>query len=73
MKNIFHLSIISLWLVSISASAAEWTWTWQPGPGDKTPTAEICTFKYAKSWAYAVEIDDGPKWVRPFAMPFLAD
>jgi hypothetical protein len=72
-KNILRLSIISLWLLCIPVSAVEWSWTWPPGTGDQTPTAEICTFKYGKTWAYAIEIDDGPKWVRPFAVPFLAD
>jgi hypothetical protein len=56
----------------IPASAAEWSWTWKPAPGDKTASASITTCKYGKSWAYAVEIDDGPKWVRSFAVPFLA-
>ena len=63
---------LSLPLLAASVQAAEWSWTWKPAPGDKTPGVEICTFKYAKHWAYAVEIDDGPKWVRSFAVPFLA-
>jgi hypothetical protein len=66
-----------LWLSAMTfaaghLSAAEWTWAWTLAPGDKVSTAEICTFKYGKTWAYAVEIDDGPKWVRTFAAPFLA-
>ena len=52
---------------------SEWSWEWKPAPGDKQPTAAITTFKYGKIWAYAVEIDDGPKWVRSFAAPFLAN
>ncbi|HWI55690.1 MAG TPA: polysaccharide deacetylase family protein, partial [Bacillota bacterium] len=56
----------------LSASAVQWTWTWQPAPGEPVPTAEVCAFKYGKAWAYALEIDDGPKWVRSFAVPFLA-
>ena len=66
-----------LWLAAAlfagDLSAAEWTWTWTPAPGDRVPTAEVCTFKYGKVWAYAVEIDDGPKWARSFAAPFLAE
>jgi hypothetical protein len=56
----------------IPASAAEWSWTWKPAPGDKSASASITACKYGKSWAYAVEIDDGPKWARSFAVPFLA-
>ncbi|MGO8675035.1 MAG: polysaccharide deacetylase family protein [Limisphaerales bacterium] len=66
------LSLLSLPFFAASLQAAEWSWTWQPAPGDKAPGAEVCAFKYAKRWAYAVEIDDGPKWVRSFAAPFLA-
>jgi hypothetical protein len=53
--------------------AAEWTWDWTTAPGEKSPTAEICSLKYGKRWAYAVEIDDGPKWVASFATKFLAE
>lgn len=52
--------------------AAEWTWAWKPAPGAPAPKAEVCPLKYGKQWAYAIEIDDGPKWVRAFAVPFLA-
>lgn len=55
-----------------SLLAAEWTWTWPPAPGDPAPMAAVCPLKYGKVWAYAVEIDDGPKWVSTFAVPFLA-
>jgi len=75
-----HLGLTghSLWLSAAALCAgnlcaAEWTWTWTPALGDKAPTAEVCTFKYGKTWAYAVEIDDGPKWARSFAVPFLAE
>ncbi len=54
------------------AGAVEWTWTWTPAAGDRPATATVATLKYGKDWAYAVEIDDGPKWVRSFAVPFLA-
>ncbi|MGE5609052.1 MAG: hypothetical protein ACM359_07345 [Bacillota bacterium] len=67
------LLLVYVTLLADSVSATEWTWTWKPAPGDdKTPTAEICTFKYGKRWAYAIEIDDGPKWIASFAVPFLA-
>jgi hypothetical protein len=56
-----------------SVPAAEWIWSWKPAPEDPQPQVEVCPLKYGKKWAYAIEIDDGPKWVRPFAVPFLAD
>src|ERR1043165_4629987 len=52
---------------------AEWSWSWKPAAGAAAPRAELCPFKYGKQWAYAVEIDDGPKWARAFAVPFLAE
>ncbi len=55
-----------------NGGTAEWSWTWTPAAGDPLPSALITTFKYDKQWAYAVEFDDGPKWVRHFAVPFLA-
>lgn len=58
---------------SATLVAAEWSWSWKPAAGAATPSAEICPFKYGKQWAYAVEIDDGPKWARTFAVPFLAE
>lgn len=57
---------------AVAVQAAEWTWTWTPAAGDAPPSAAATAFKYGKDWAYAVEIDDGPKWVRDFAVPFLA-
>jgi hypothetical protein len=66
------LRISVLLAAIIPVSAAEWSWTWKPAPGDKTATASVSACKYGKMWAYAVEIDDGPKWVRSFAVPFLA-
>jgi hypothetical protein len=68
--RVFLLS--ALGLLAGHLSAAEWSWSWTPAPDDRIPTAQVCTFKYGKTWAYAVEIDDGPKWVQSFAVPFLA-
>lgn len=56
----------------LPASAAQWSYEWTPAPGDGPVSAAITPFKHGKSWAYAIEIDDGPKWVRTFAVPFLA-
>lgn len=58
--------------LSLSMPAAEWTWEWTPAAGEGPVKAEICPLKYGKTWAYAIEIDDGPKWVRSFAVPFFA-
>ncbi len=66
------LTLFAAVLPGVTLSAAEWSWTWKPASGDPVPRAEICTFQYGKKWAYAIELDDGPKWARPFAAPFLA-
>lgn len=65
-------SILLLLATPFALIGAEWTWTWKPA-GGAAPQAELCPFKYGKQWAYAVEIDDGPKWARTFAVPFLAE
>jgi predicted transcriptional regulator len=62
---VFFLQIVKL-------PAVTWSWEWTAVPGDDAVKAEVTTFRYGKEWAYAVELDDGPNWVRPFAMPFLA-
>ena len=66
------LTLLAALLPGVGLSAAQWTWTWEPAPGAPVPSAEICTFQYGKTWAYALELDDGPKWARSFAAPFLA-
>jgi hypothetical protein len=52
-------------------SAAEWTWQWN-AVEDRAPTAEVTKFRYGKVFAYALEMDDGPKSMRTVAMPLLA-
>lgn len=48
-------------LGSIPALAAtHWNWEWTPAPEETSPAAAICPLKYGKTWAYTVEIDDGP-------------
>ncbi len=64
-----HLRLTLLMTALVPLHAAEWSCAI---PGAPAAKAEVCTFKYGKEWAYAVEIDDGPKWARPFAVPFLA-
>lgn len=65
--------LITLLVPSLTLVGAEWSWTWKLASGAGAPRAEICPYKYGKQWAYAVEIDDGPKWARTFAVPFLAE
>lgn len=48
-------------LLAVPASAAtQWNWEWTPSAGETAPAASICPLKYGKTWAYTVEIDDGP-------------
>ncbi len=67
-----HTCMVSLLAACSDVGAADWAYSWNPAHGDKPPQAEICPFKYGKQWAYAIEIDDGPKWARGFAVPLLA-
>ena len=64
-------SLVVLLVPSLTLVGAEWSWSWKATAS--APRAEICPFKYGKQWAYAIEIDDGPKWAHPFAVPFLAE
>ena len=65
--------LLALLISPVALISADWSWTWKPAGVAATPQAEICPFKYGKQWAYALEIDDGPKWARTFAVPFLAE
>jgi hypothetical protein len=66
-------SLAALLIPTAALLGAEWSWSWPVAAGAASPRAEICPFKYGKQWAYAIEIDDGPKWARSFAVPFLAE
>ena len=72
MLNPFIRSTVLAALASASATAAEWTWTWTQPAASAAPQAVICPLRYGKHWAYAVELDDGPAWIRTLAVPFLA-
>jgi hypothetical protein len=72
MKPIYWLLTLLAGLTVWPGRGAEWTWQWTPAPEGAKPAAVVEPFKYGKRWAYAVEIDDGPMWVRSFAVPFLA-
>jgi len=60
-------------LVGAAASGADWSWPLPSEVAAATPRIDICPFLYGKQWAYAIEIDDGPKWAGSFAVPFLAE
>ena len=55
-------------LTTASAHAAQWEYHFA-GP---QPTVEIAPLKYDKSWAYSVEIDDGPVSTLTVSQPVLA-
>lgn len=63
--------LVLVFIPSLALVGAEWSWTWKATGG--APRAEVCPFKYGKQWAYAIEIDDGPKWAATFAVQFLAE
>lgn len=55
---------------SVSARAVQWSWEWVPDAMEASPAVTICPYKYAKTLAYAIEIDDGPSSVLPAAQFF---
>jgi hypothetical protein len=48
-----------------------WTLIWKAPKNTPAPKAEICSLKYGKRWAYAVEIDDGPVSTFTVSLPLL--
>jgi hypothetical protein len=70
MNNCFVAFIILT--LATQSQAAEWRYTWTPVPGDPTPKVVVSPFMYGKSWAYAVEIDDGPASTLTVSQPLLA-
>jgi len=57
----------------VAVSAAQWTYTWPAPAGAAVPTVQVCPLLYGKSWAYSVEIDDGPVCTLTVAQPLLAN
>ncbi len=53
-------------------AAADWTWKLPANVEVSQAKVEICPYLYGKEWAYALEIDDGPKLVINVAQPLLA-
>ncbi|HEV7298245.1 MAG TPA: polysaccharide deacetylase family protein [Tepidisphaeraceae bacterium] len=53
--------------------SAEWTWKWTPATNAVAPQVEVAPFQYGKRWAYALEIDDGPKGTATVVQPLLAE
>lgn len=54
------------------AQAATWEYSWSASAGQPEPTVEISHYKFGKTWAYAVEIDDNPAHVMTVVQPLLA-
>ncbi|MBW3635143.1 MAG: polysaccharide deacetylase family protein, partial [Armatimonadetes bacterium] len=65
------LALTSL-LAGSQVEAATWQFQWTPAAGENTPTVEVTPFKYGKSWAYGVEIDDGGIGALTVSQPLLA-
>jgi len=52
--------------------SGDWTWEWAPAAEEGVVAAEVSPFRYGKSWAYSVEIDDGPTSTLTVSQPLLA-
>jgi hypothetical protein len=70
MKNFLVAGAILLF--GSHAEAATWHYKWKPTISEVTPKVEISPFKYGKTWAYAVEIDDGATSTLTVSQPLLA-
>jgi hypothetical protein len=53
--------------------ALQWNWEWTPDAAETSPEVSLSEFKYGKTWAYTLEIDDAPLWAHTFSIPFLAN
>ncbi len=62
-----HLAV-----TDVVAHSAQWVYRWPALPGEAAPKVEVAPLKYDKSWAYAVEIDDGPTSTLEVSLPLLA-
>lgn len=62
----------NLVMTTVAAHAAERVYRWPASPGETAPKVGIAPLKYDKSWAYAVEIDDGPASTIQVSLPLLA-
>ncbi len=60
MSRIPACCLLAVLCSSPAIAATHWNWEWTPAPDETAPSAEICALKYGKTWAYTVEIDDGP-------------
>jgi hypothetical protein len=63
---------LTSFLAAPQVQSATWQYKWTPAAGEDAPKVEISPFKYGKSWAYAVEIDDGPTSTLTVSQPLLA-
>lgn len=57
--------------VALPVRAATWSYEW-PASTEAAPKVEIAPLQWGKTWAYSVEIDDGPASTLSVAAPLLA-
>ena len=55
----------------VVSPATSWDFKWKPAKGEVAPTVEVSPLKYGKTWAYSVEIDDGPASTLSVVAPLL--
>ncbi len=53
------------------ASTTKFDLKWSPVAGEVAPIIEVCPLQYGKTWAYSVEIDDGPASTLSVVAPLL--
>jgi hypothetical protein len=66
------LVLLATILLVTNVKAGTWQYKWTPTAGEVAPNVEISPFKYGKTWAYSVEIDDGPSSTLTVSQPLLA-
>ena len=66
--------ILAFSFFALTLHDVEWQFEWKPAPNEiATPPATICPLKYGKTWAYSLEIDDGPSCTLTVAEPMLRE
>jgi hypothetical protein len=59
-------------VLAANAHAATWEWKLPATAANAAPQVEVSPLKYGKTWAYSVEIDDGPASTLKVSQPLLA-
>ena len=68
---VLAVSLCAVLGVASPGVAETWTWSYTPAAGESV-TAAITPLKYAKKWAYGVEIDDTPKTTLTVVQPLMS-